>query len=85
MIQEYSGEKNYTWGSMALYDAPDIIRAMHRRYVDAGADILLTDTFLFHRCVRLEIAGDVLELSSATVADQDQLIRLFVSRHAIGA
>jgi hypothetical protein len=38
-----------------------------------------------HRCVRLEIAGDVLELSSATMADQDQLIRLFVGRHAIGA
>jgi hypothetical protein len=37
------------------------------------------------RRVRLEIAGDVLELSSATLADQDQLIRLFVSRHAIGA
>jgi hypothetical protein len=37
------------------------------------------------RSVRLEIAGDVLELSSATAADQDQLIRLFVGRHAIGA
>ena len=38
-----------------------------------------------HRRVRLEIAGDVLELSSATMADQDQLIRLFVGRHAAGA
>jgi membrane-associated two-gene conflict system component 1 (EACC1) len=38
-----------------------------------------------HRCVRPEIAGDVLELSDATVADQDQLIRLFVGRHAAGA
>jgi len=37
------------------------------------------------RRVRLEIAGDVLELSSATLADQDQLIRLFVGRHAVGA
>jgi len=34
------------------------------------------------RSVRLEIAGDVLELSNATMADQDQLIRLFVDRHA---
>lgn len=50
---------NYTWGSMALYDAPDIVKAMHRRYVDAGADILLTDTFLFHRCVMLEEDGDI--------------------------
>lgn len=38
-----------------------------------------------HRRVRLEIAGDVLEISSATMADQDQLIRLFVGRHAAGA
>jgi len=37
------------------------------------------------RSVRLEIGGDVLELSSATVADQDQLIRLFIGRHAVGA
>ena len=50
---------NYTWGSMALYEAPEIVKAMHRRYVDAGADILLTDTFLFHRCVALEQDGDL--------------------------
>jgi homocysteine S-methyltransferase len=49
---------NLTWGSMALYEDPDIVRAMHRRYVDAGADILLTDTFLFHRCWKLEQDGD---------------------------
>jgi hypothetical protein len=37
------------------------------------------------RTVRLEIAGDVLELSAATVADQQRLIELFVARHATGA
>jgi hypothetical protein len=37
------------------------------------------------RKVRLEIAGDVLELSEATAADQQRLIELFVSRHATGA
>lgn len=50
---------NYTWGAMALYEAPEIVKAMHRRYVDAGADILLTDTFLFHRCVALEEDGEL--------------------------
>jgi hypothetical protein len=35
------------------------------------------------RTVRLEIGGDVLELSEASVADQDRLIALFVSRHSI--
>ena len=33
------------------------------------------------RTVRLEIAGDVLELSAATAADQLRLIELFVARH----
>lgn len=51
--------RNFTWGTLALYDAPDMIRAMHRRYIDAGADILLTDTFLFHRCVIMERDGDL--------------------------
>jgi hypothetical protein len=36
------------------------------------------------RHVRLEIAGDVLELSDAATADQDRLIELFISKHASG-
>jgi hypothetical protein len=35
-----------------------------------------------HRAVRLEIAGDVLELSDASAADQDRMVALFLSRHA---
>ncbi len=34
------------------------------------------------RTVRLEIDGDVLELSGAGTADQQRLVDLFVSRHA---
>ena len=33
------------------------------------------------RTVRLEIGGDVLELSEASAADQQRLVDLFVSRH----
>ena len=36
------------------------------------------------RTVRLEIGGDVLELSEATAGDQERLVDLFVSRHAAG-
>ena len=36
------------------------------------------------RTVRLELAGDALELSQASAADQAQLIELFVTRHAKG-
>jgi hypothetical protein len=35
-----------------------------------------------HRSVRLEIDGDVLELSEASTADQDRLVGLFIARHA---
>jgi hypothetical protein len=34
------------------------------------------------RTVKLEIGGDVLELSEASTADQQRLIDVFVSRHA---
>jgi hypothetical protein len=36
------------------------------------------------RMVRLELDGDVLELSQVSATDQERLVRLFVSRHAIG-
>jgi len=36
------------------------------------------------RTVRLELDGDVLELSQASPADQERLIELFVSRHGSG-
>ena len=37
------------------------------------------------RTVRLELDDDVLELSEATPAEQEQLIELFVRRHALGS
>jgi len=36
-----------------------------------------------HRSVRLELGGDVLELSDASAADQDQLVELFIGRHSL--
>jgi hypothetical protein len=35
------------------------------------------------RSVRLEIDGDVLELSQASLAEQNKLVDLFVSRHSV--
>jgi hypothetical protein len=37
------------------------------------------------RTVRLELGGDVLELSRASEADQTRLIDLFVSRHEVSS
>ena len=37
------------------------------------------------RTVRVELGGDVIELSEASAAEQDRLIELFVSRHSAGS
>lgn len=37
------------------------------------------------RTVRVEMAGDVLELTGATSADQERLVELFLSRHTTPA
>ena len=42
----------------------------------------LTRSGRTHRSVRLELGGDVLELSDASAADQDKLIGLFIGRHS---
>ena len=33
------------WSARALLDAPDVLMRIHRDYIDAGADIITTDTF----------------------------------------
>src|SRR5680860_1661154 len=40
---------NFTWGSLAIQDAPDKLIEVHRRYAEAGADVLETHTFALNR------------------------------------
>jgi hypothetical protein len=54
-----------------------------RSVVSAVGDWLRRDAGA-RRMVRLELDGDVLELSQASAADQERLVELFVSRHATG-
>jgi hypothetical protein len=35
------------------------------------------------RMVRVEIGGDVLELSQASTAEQEQLVQLYIDRHSV--
>ncbi len=37
--------EEHLWGLSAVLDAPDEVRAVHRRYVDIGVDVLTTDTW----------------------------------------
>jgi S-methylmethionine-dependent homocysteine/selenocysteine methylase len=47
----------HLWGTLALYEAPDLVKEVHRRYVAAGAEVLFTDTWLIHQCPEAEAAG----------------------------
>ena len=33
------------WCARALADSPDVVRRVHRRYIDAGADVITTNSF----------------------------------------
>ncbi len=63
---------NFTWGTLALYDAPELTRQLHRRYVEAGAQILETNTFLLHRLQRMEQDGDM-DVTPGTWRDKARL------------
>ena len=41
--------KNYTWGSLAIREAPEKLVEVHRRYAETGADVLETHTFGLNR------------------------------------
>jgi homocysteine S-methyltransferase len=40
---------NYTWGSIAIHEAPEKLIEVHRRYAETGADVLETHTFALNR------------------------------------
>ena len=37
------------WSSWALIEAPETVQAIHREYLEAGADVITTNTFRTHR------------------------------------
>jgi homocysteine S-methyltransferase len=41
--------QNYTWGSLAIREAPEKLVEVHRRYAATGADVLETHTFALNR------------------------------------
>ena len=40
---------NFTWGSLAVHEAPEKLIEVHRRYAETGADVLETHTFALNR------------------------------------
>lgn len=37
------------WSAMALLNAPELVEQVHRSYVEAGAEVIITNTFRTHR------------------------------------
>lgn len=60
---------DYTWCADANLTHPEVVRAAHRQYLDAGADVLIANTFatsplLFDHIGRL---GDIAEIDAVAV------------------
>lgn len=45
------------WGTRALYEAPELTREVHRRYVESGADVITTNTWRIDRTPAAEASG----------------------------
>ncbi len=65
------------WSAMALIEKPDLVEQVHRDYLEAGAEVLITNTFRTHRR-NLETIGmgeRAAELTALAVAIAQQAIR----------
>ncbi len=44
-LQRRSARRGGLWSAQALIDNPELVAAVHQDYVDAGADVLITNTY----------------------------------------
>jgi S-methylmethionine-dependent homocysteine/selenocysteine methylase len=63
------------WGTRALYEAPELVRNVHRAYVDAGADVITTNTWQLGSMPAAEAAG----LVDGSRADWREQARLAIA------
>jgi S-methylmethionine-dependent homocysteine/selenocysteine methylase len=55
----YPSERNIDllWGTRALYEAPELTKEVHRRYVRSGADVITTNTWRIDGIPRAQALG----------------------------
>ena len=65
------------WSARALIEQPDVVRQIHADYIDAGADIITTNSFRTHRRTleRAGVIGRARELTQWAVQLARQAIR----------
>ena len=66
------------WSAMALLDAPEIVEQIHRDYLDAGAEMIITNTFRTHRhnLEKIGMGDEAARLTTLAVA---------IAQKAVGA
>ncbi len=65
------------WSAMALLDAPQLVEQIHREYLEAGAEVIITNTFRTHRR-NLEQVGmgeEAARLTALAVAIAQKAVR----------
>jgi homocysteine S-methyltransferase len=65
------------WSGMALLDAPQLIEQIHRDYLDAGAEVIITNTFRTHRrnLEKIGMGDEAARLTTLAVAIAQKAVR----------
>jgi homocysteine S-methyltransferase len=65
------------WSAMALLDAPEIVEQVHRDYLHAGAEVIITNTFRTHRhnLEKMGMGDEAARLTTLAVAIAQKAVR----------
>lgn len=66
------------WSAKALLDAPDLVEQVHRDYLDAGAEVIITNTFRTHRrnLEKVGMGDEAARLTTLAVAIAQKAVRV---------
>ncbi len=48
--------EEHLWGTTAILESPEMVRDLHRQYVDVGCDVITTDTWAIPTALRSEVS-----------------------------
>lgn len=65
------------WSAMALLDAPKLVEQVHGEYLDAGAEVIITNTFRTHRrnLEKVGMGDEAARLTALAVAIAQKAVR----------
>ncbi len=65
------------WSAMALLDAPEVVEQVHRDYLEAGAEVIITNTFRthHHNLEKVGMGNEAARLTTLAVAIAQKAVR----------